>query len=230
MNIDRESVTRTLIAGGIGVGLLHADTTSRSRLRPCHGAFLLALLGATRAYAEPDGEPSSRMSAESGLGYSLLQLGSNWDYARNGVVARAAISANTLSARRAHRMFIGIATEVARANAFVDGVVVQATFVAFVRPELRLTSRLPLFAYGVVGVGVSFGHQFIADKDNDCDCDLTNTAAVVRAAVGAKVVLGPRWALWLEPFSWDVALGPADINGVLHYHRYALMSGAAIQF
>ena len=26
ISIDRESVTRTLIAGGVGVGLLHADT------------------------------------------------------------------------------------------------------------------------------------------------------------------------------------------------------------
>ena len=31
MSIDRESVTRTLIAGGIGVGLLHADTAREAR-------------------------------------------------------------------------------------------------------------------------------------------------------------------------------------------------------
>jgi DNA-binding transcriptional LysR family regulator len=32
INIDRESVTRTLIAGGIGVGLLHADTAKDAQL------------------------------------------------------------------------------------------------------------------------------------------------------------------------------------------------------
>jgi len=31
INIDRESVTRTMIAGGIGVGLLHADTAQAAR-------------------------------------------------------------------------------------------------------------------------------------------------------------------------------------------------------
>ncbi|MCX4162742.1 MULTISPECIES: LysR family transcriptional regulator [Paraburkholderia] len=32
MSIDRESVTRTLLAGGIGVGLLHADTAREAQL------------------------------------------------------------------------------------------------------------------------------------------------------------------------------------------------------
>ncbi|MEO7733540.1 MAG: LysR substrate-binding domain-containing protein, partial [Kofleriaceae bacterium] len=32
MSVDRESVTRTLIAGGVGVGLLHADTAKDAQL------------------------------------------------------------------------------------------------------------------------------------------------------------------------------------------------------
>lgn len=32
ISIDRESVTRTLIAGGVGVGLLHADTAKDAQL------------------------------------------------------------------------------------------------------------------------------------------------------------------------------------------------------
>jgi DNA-binding transcriptional LysR family regulator len=32
INIDRESVTRTLIAGGVGVGLLHAETAEEARV------------------------------------------------------------------------------------------------------------------------------------------------------------------------------------------------------
>ena len=33
ISVDRESVTRTLIAGGLGVGLLHADTAKEARAR-----------------------------------------------------------------------------------------------------------------------------------------------------------------------------------------------------
>jgi DNA-binding transcriptional LysR family regulator len=33
ISVDREDVTRTLIAGGIGVGLLHADTAHKAQLR-----------------------------------------------------------------------------------------------------------------------------------------------------------------------------------------------------
>lgn len=33
INIDRETVTRTLIAGGIGVGLLHAETAKDAQAR-----------------------------------------------------------------------------------------------------------------------------------------------------------------------------------------------------
>jgi DNA-binding transcriptional LysR family regulator len=33
LSVDREDVTRTLIAGGIGVGLLHADTAKKAQVR-----------------------------------------------------------------------------------------------------------------------------------------------------------------------------------------------------
>ena len=33
ISVDREDVTRTLIAGGLGVGLLHADTAKEAELR-----------------------------------------------------------------------------------------------------------------------------------------------------------------------------------------------------
>jgi DNA-binding transcriptional LysR family regulator len=33
LNVDREQVTRTLISGGVGIGLLHADTANEARTR-----------------------------------------------------------------------------------------------------------------------------------------------------------------------------------------------------
>jgi hypothetical protein len=206
--------------------------SSRSRPPRCHGAFLLALLASTSAYAESGDEPMSRMSAEVGFGYSLVQVGSDWDYnyKRYGFVERVAVSVNMLPARLAHRVFVGVSADVTRTRAFVDGVVVQAAFVGFARPELRLTPRLPLFAYAVVGVGVGLGHQFIPEYDQDCDCELTDTALLVRTAIGAKVVLGHRWTLWLEPLLWDVALRPGGIYGLVPHERYSFAGGATLLF